>query len=587
MLRIFMPMFIMSKNFFRGDNMILIHQGYVSEADGVSTLTTEIDINGEKKDVRLSVAAEYGKFLSPERADYGLVGMLRFALRTRQDIICKAPVTEELLYNIREILIPTLVRSDPRNYHVKIQADIAPPLDKLPVGQDALGGGVGTGISCGVDSFYTVLKHVNSEYPSRRLTHLCIFNNGSINLGCYRRDLLYVKQKVFERAENVAAEINLPLLKLESNFQDVIPQDHYLTHTYMDALAIYAMQKLWRVYYYSSGLSFKDFSLEKNLKQDPAHFDALLLDCFSISKLRIISCGGEGDRNDKVDFIADNPIAQKYLHVCIRKAFNCGVCSKCLRTLLSFDAAGKLDNFRQSFNIDAYIKNRNKAYMYLFDEIKKDPNNSLFAKSYKVLYARHKNFFDELNRKREQLQSVGYYVNTLPNFDASYDPCSTRKESRLIYAMEKLIDGCASLLDVGCRKTKFVKSVCPDNVKYYPVDFKAHDSEVIACDFKNGNFPDVKIDTCLCALTAEYVEHLPQFLASMCNAAQKQILMWCRPADKERYARFRREHPFLTDFTEKFLIDSMTKNGFRLSGQFPASDNPSVILYDFRKISDK
>lgn len=120
--------------------MITLHQGYVSDKDGVSTLATEIDIGDDKREVRLSVDSEYGKFFSPERADYALVGMLAYALRNKHDIICEAPVTDELLYNIQEILIPTFVRSDPRNYHVKIQADVAPPLEKLPIDKTRRGG---------------------------------------------------------------------------------------------------------------------------------------------------------------------------------------------------------------------------------------------------------------------------------------------------------------------------------------------------------------------------------------------------------------------------------------------------------------
>lgn len=379
--------------------MIKIHAGKILRAEGTSTLSTEIDIDDAPKEVRISVADEYGKFLSPERADYALAGMLAYALRKKHDIICEAPVTDELLYNIRELLIPTFVRTDTRNYSVKIQAELAPPLDKLPY-RNNVGGGVGTGISCGVDSFYTVLKHLNSEYPGRRLTHVCIFNNGSIN-ACYgKENIPFIKQKVFERAEVVAKEINLPLLKLESNFQDVVPQSHGLTHTYMDALAIYALQKLWHVYYYSSSHSFWEFSLEKNLNTAPGYFEPFLLDCFSTSALKIISSGSEGDRNDKVEFIADNPVARKYLHVCLSKATNCGWCSKCLRTLLALDALNKLDNFRESFNIDAYLKNRNKAYTYLYNEIKKAPDSSFFAKTYKILYDRHKEFFDKLNGKK-------------------------------------------------------------------------------------------------------------------------------------------------------------------------------------------
>lgn len=262
------------------------------------------------------------------------------------------------------------------------------------------GVGVGTVLSCGVDSFFAVLKHLNSPYPSRRLTHVCVFNNGSIN-SCYgKENIPYVKQKVFERAEMVAKELNLPLLKLESNFQDVIPQNHLYTHTYMDSLAIYALQKLWQVWYRSSGnYAFSNFSLKDNCTAPPTRFEPLILDCFSTSKLKIFSTGSEGDRNDKIDFIADNPIAQKYLHVCLKKATNCGWCSKCLRTLLALDAANKLDNFRKVFDIDNYLQNRDKALVHLYNEIKKNPLDLCLAKTYKILYERYKGFFDLIKAK--------------------------------------------------------------------------------------------------------------------------------------------------------------------------------------------
>ena len=125
--------------------MIKIHQGYISELNGISTMITEIEIDNRKVELKLSVSNEYGKFFSPERADYALVGLLRFSLLKRHDIICEAPVTDELLYNIQEMLLPTLLRSDSSNYPVKIQAKIAPPLDKIHFSRsDVLiaGGGV-------------------------------------------------------------------------------------------------------------------------------------------------------------------------------------------------------------------------------------------------------------------------------------------------------------------------------------------------------------------------------------------------------------------------------------------------------------
>ncbi len=180
------------------------------------------------------------------------------------------------------------------------------------------------------------------------------------------------------------------------------------------------------------------------------------------------------------------------------------------------------------------------------------------------------------NYKREQMKLLGWRVNNLPNFRPAYDAGLPRKETRFPFAMSKLIPDCASLMDVGCRKDKFLKTITPPPIAYYPVDYEAHDDEVIACDF-NEDFPDIKVDTCFCAFTAEFVEHLPQFLANMCNAAQKQILMWCRPIDRDQSPAYRWKNPFLTDYTEEFLIKTM----------YPAPEARSVILYDFRKIHDE
>ena len=387
--------------------MVRIHQGKIIEGDGVTTLSTEIDFGkDDKREVLISVAGEYGKFLSPERADYALIGLfVRAMKRDEREIICEAPVTEELLYNIKEILIPTLLNSDSRYRPIKIHAEMAPPLEKVPFAE-SIYGGVGTGLSCGVDSLHAVLKHYDSEYPSQNLTHLVCLDIGNFQNGVYNsqkgRDDA-VKEKTYERAEKVAVELHLPLIKVESNFQRVIPLGNLYFHTYRSVMAVYAMQKLWRTYYYGSGYAFKDFTLESNFSKDPAYYDLLLLDCFSTAGLRLISDGGEGDRNDKIEFLADNPIAQKYLHACIRTDHNCGVCEKCLRTLLAIDAANKLDNFREVFDIDAYLKIRNQAWIYCHDKAAIAHNEPFYGKTYKILRERNKEFFDSITPKTKRI----------------------------------------------------------------------------------------------------------------------------------------------------------------------------------------
>ena len=185
----------------------------------------------------------------------------------------------------------------------------------------------------------------------------------------------------------------------------------------------------------------------------------------------------------------------------------------------------------------------------------------------------------------QQMKALGWRVNNIRDFDEAYESDLSRSVSALKFAMEKLIPDCKSLIDLGCRKTQYIQSLCPKNIACYSVDCKKHGDGVIVSDFNNGEFPDISADACLCAVTAEYVEPLPQFLANMCNAVGKQILMVCRPVDKESNGLYRWAHPFLTDFTEEFLIETMRQYNFQLSSQSFVPKSKSVILYDFRKIS--
>ena len=188
------------------------------------------------------------------------------------------------------------------------------------------------------------------------------------------------------------------------------------------------------------------------------------------------------------------------------------------------------------------------------------------------------------NYKKMEMKLLGYRVNNLPDFNSSYESKISRTVPRLRYLMNRIVPNSASLMDLGCRKEKSLKGFCPANVKYIPVDFQKHDDEVIACNFNEGEFPDVTADVVVCAFTAEFVEFLPQFLNNMCRAAQRQILMLCRPIDKEIYKWWRFQHPFLTDFTEEFLTAAIEQNNFRLVMKERSQDNNAAILYDFRKI---
>lgn len=349
--------------------MIKIGKPYVERKENKVKIINDILIDNQIKSIWFEVDEEYEKYLSCDRSDAYVIGLLHYALKNNHNIECELPVSEELLYNIRTILIPSLVKHSKNFFKIDIEAQ--------PVSNYEKGRCIGTGCSCGIDSMSAIFNHLNTKYTNMDLTHLCINNVGAFN-DCYKD---YGKEKVkderYEKTEQVASEIGLPLVKTDSNFGEVIPQIHLYTHTYSSMFAVYMLEKMWGVYYYaSSGIDYSGFSLKNNDIQDCAHYELLSLQCFSQSNIRIYSEGGEKTRLDKTRDVVNFDIANKHLHVCLNKPYNCNVCSKCRRTLVTLDLLNKLDNFKDVFDIEYYQNNKKDYYRWLAHQhYKKDEMN--------------------------------------------------------------------------------------------------------------------------------------------------------------------------------------------------------------------
>ena len=80
---------------------------------------------------------------------------------------------------------------------------------------------------------------------------------------------------------------------------------------------------------------------------EPCGSHPLLDPLWSTEHLQIVHDGCEATRIEKVRKIAQHEVALKKLRVCWENkenAYNCGVCEKCIRTMISLYAIGALDN---------------------------------------------------------------------------------------------------------------------------------------------------------------------------------------------------------------------------------------------------
>ncbi len=328
---------------------IVVSKPYVTSSAGSARLNADVQIDGVSQTLWCETSLEYKDYLLHERSDAFLSALLPLAMRSEKDIHFEAPITEEFLHNIEEVLIPQLCAHDHRLYRPQIFADT----DSTVLEN---GGAVATGMSCGVDSFYTASLYLDSKYHSMNLTHL------------YCGNYLYGNDNViFERAATVAQEIGLPLIRTATNINEALRLPHLYTHFFKMMFGVLALRKLFKTYYYSTAHDFSHFDLEKNSTQDTAVFELLLLYVFNCRDFQLATGGAKSERLEKTRAISDLAPARKYLNVCLNphNKINCGRCGKCRRTLLMLDYLGKLANFRSVFNIDEYVADRFESFVYL------------------------------------------------------------------------------------------------------------------------------------------------------------------------------------------------------------------------------
>lgn len=349
--------------------MIFLHKPYIKKKNKKAKLIFDLEIDNEKKSVWYEVDEEYEKYLCDDRVDPILVGILSYAMRNGHDIKSDSYVTDEILYQIRETLVPVLTQHAKSLKSITINIKTKKPIKSAEK--------VGTGCSGGVDSLYAIIRHLDYDIPNFNIDYLCINNVGSFN-ECYKEaGIEKVRQERIKKSKELAKEVNIPLIITDSNFYQEIPQNHLLTCTYSSVFAILCLEKLWGKYYYGSvGLDYTHFHIEDNDTHPASHYDLVSLDCFSYKGLKIYSDGGGINRFDKLKRIYQSELYKKYVHVCTTKENNCGVCPKCRRELLSLYLLDvNIDDYKKVFDINYFKEHIDEYFQWIFEDYLWNPGH--------------------------------------------------------------------------------------------------------------------------------------------------------------------------------------------------------------------
>lgn len=332
--------------------MITISKPFIKDVGDFSRLTSNIIVDDNLPyQLYYEVKKEYKEYLTYELSDAFLVCLMLWAMEHKHDIKCEAPISERLYRQLKEYLIPAISKNIKEYSKINIISSTANIRFN--------GEGVGTGLSCGVDSFYTILKNLNhSEESKLNITHLCYFNVGAS--GGDEGDVdnaRHIYQERMKEFEIVAKELGRNFLTVDSNMNEFLRQPHEATHVFRTLSVPLALQKLFHLYYFSSSA---EYSMFKFVWYDCSFYDLLNMQAISNDNLRFEMVGGETTRQGKIEFIDTNKIVQNHLNVCIRGIHNDNTCLKCKRTILNLYIDGKLDDFRNVFDVDYFYKNKSK-----------------------------------------------------------------------------------------------------------------------------------------------------------------------------------------------------------------------------------
>ncbi|MGA2801098.1 MAG: hypothetical protein ABSE97_01800 [Verrucomicrobiota bacterium] len=346
--------------------------------DGESVIVSAEFHTSEHKDVLwFKLDAKCQDYVVTERGDAFLIGLLLYAMARGEDIHLDCPISEKLYYNLSNYLIPALSLANPKLLPIKV---IPRELEHSSINQR---NAVGTGFSGGVDSFCTFYDHfVNPQCPvNYRLTHLAFFNVGSHgDFGGEAARALFHKR--LDDLKQFPIDAGLEFIVVDSNISEILQMSFLATSTIRSIAPVLLLQKLFRVYLFSSAYRMSDFQM---LDDDDGHYEVLTLSMLSTESLDLYSSGCQYTRVQKTAIIAGYEPTQRYLDVCVSGVGNCSSCSKCMRTLFTLEMLGAIDQYSNIFDLAVYQANK-AAFI---GRVLANRHKDLYREIYNEMSSRH------------------------------------------------------------------------------------------------------------------------------------------------------------------------------------------------------
>lgn len=296
--------------------------------------------------------------LDQNSADAFLIATILIAIKNNEDVEVKqGKVSLGLLSNLENLLIPTLHELGLGNGKTRIECNIKVPESAFD--NDRIGA---TGISLGIDSFYSLLKNINNELTDNIINAVVYFVEVS-DEGIISKQ----QENELKIRWEVASKLNLLFIPIISNVRDVLETEFVFSqfHTYVHIAGVIGLYKRIKFYYYATAYTIKE--MNPNFS-DSATYDNILSETFSTDIFEMLCSGKKTERLEKTRWITNYEITYDYLDVCLHGRFkssnyiNCSYCPKCIRTMTSLDILNSLGKYNKVFDLEKYEKYKAKFW---------------------------------------------------------------------------------------------------------------------------------------------------------------------------------------------------------------------------------
>ena len=323
--------------------MVVVHEPELTVREGTTRVAARVEIGGfGERSIWFEVDGEEGSFLTA-RGDAFAAALLPVASALAQPLEVRGAVSPRLAWGLRELV---------RLRRVWWPNDSAPRELVFPRLEVATG--TPTAVACsfsgGVDSWFSAIRHLprNESIPEYRVTHLTVVNG-------FDHDRHLDDPSWFEAMRAiygpVAEKEGLRLFAIRTNATSLMslgaPIDWYRwIGTLLGAPALALGGGVAR-YYIGASEGYGHLEVGSNPLSDPWH---------STESLQLIHDGAEATRIEKLEMLAEHPETWNRLRVCRTLTWrnvdvargavrNCGVCGKCVRTMVALRLIGRLDRF--------------------------------------------------------------------------------------------------------------------------------------------------------------------------------------------------------------------------------------------------